>query len=246
MKAVILAAGQGTRLRPLTNRLPKCLVQVNGKPILQYQLESLDRVGVQDCVIVVGFMEQQVRSRFGPRFGNVALTYISNKDFKETNNLYSLWLAKKHLLDDIILIEGDILYDRQLMEDIWRSPHPNIAVVDEFQSHMNGTVVLSEEGFVSSMVLKSQQATNFNYKNALKTVNIYVLSQVTMDRYLIPTLDTWVAQGQTDQFYEATIAQVVSQGDLQMAVHRTGVRTWVEIDTIEDLNDAEVAVGSMV
>ena len=245
MKAVILVAGQGTRLRPLTNHLPKCLVQINGKPILQYQLESLDQVGIRDCVIVTGFLEQLVQRRFGPRFGNVDLRYISNKRFEDTNNIYSLWVAREHLLDDIMLIEGDILFDHHLLEDIGQSPHPDIAVVDRFQSHMDGTVVLAEDGFADSMVLKSQQSTDFDYSSALKTVNIYTLSRETMQRFLIPTLDTWVARGLTDQFYEAAIAQLVGQGDLQLAVHLTGARRWVEIDTIEDVNSAELAVSYM-
>jgi choline kinase len=240
MKGVILVAGQGTRLSPLTDHLPKCLVLINGKPILQYQLESLDRVGVQDCVIVVGYREQQVKHQFGPRFGNVDLTYVSNKHFRDTNNLYSLWVAKKHLVDDIVLLDGDVLLEHHLLEDIVHSPHPNIAVVDTFRSHMDGTVVLSEKGFVTSMILKSRQSTDFDYEPVLKTVNIYALSRATMREYLIPMLDTWVARGLTDQFYEAAIAQLVIQGDLQLAIHVTGLRRWVEIDTIADVRHAEI------
>ena len=240
MKGVILVAGQGTRLSPLTGSLPKCLVLINGKPILQYQLESLDKVGVQNCVIVVGFLEQQVKDRFGRRFGNVDLTYVSNTHFRDTNNIYSLWVAREHLVDDIVLLEGDILFEHHLLEDIVHSSYSNIAVVDRFQSHMDGTVVLSEKGFVTSMILKSQQSTDFDYESALKTVNIYALSQATMRDCLIPELDTWVARGLTDQFYEAAIAQLVSQGELQLAIHVTGLSKWTEIDTVADVHCAEI------
>ena len=238
VKAIILAAGQGIRLRPLTSQLPKCLVQIDEKPILQYQLEALSSIGIHDCAIVVGFMAQQVQSYFGSKFFNVNLSYILNKSFKDTNNLYSLWLAKRYLRDDIILIEGDILFDPLLLEDIKRNPHPNVAVVDRFQPYMDGTVVLPKGGFVDSMILKSQQSTDFNYQTILKTVNIYILSGVAMRDFLIPTLDTWVAQGFTDQFYEAIIAKTIEERNLQLAIHHTGIREWVEIDTIEDVHRA--------
>jgi choline kinase len=239
VKAVILAAGQGIRLRPLTSHLPKCLVQINGKSILQYQLEALDSVGIRNCVVVVGFMAQQVQEYFGSKFANIDLTYVLNECFKETNNLYSLWLAKQHLRNNTILIEGDILFDRLLLEDIGRSQHPNVAVVDKFRSHMDGTVVLPKEGFVDSMILKSQQSMDFNYQTALKTVNIYVLNRVPLRDFLIPALDSWVALGFRDQFYESTIAQIISQGNLRLAIHCTGIRRWMEIDTVEDVQRAE-------
>lgn len=245
MKAIILAAGQGIRLRPLTNQLPKCLVQIDEKPILQYQLEALSDAGIHDCSIVVGFRAQQVQSYFGPKFADVDLSYTLNKSFKDTNNLYSLWLAKRYLRDDIILLEGDVLFDRLLLEDITRSPHPNVAVVDKFQSHMDGTVVFPKEDFVDSMILKSQQPTDFNYQTALKTVNIYILSRVAMRDFLIPTLDAYVAQGFTNQFYEAAIAKIIDEGNLQLAIHHTGIRKWVEIDTSEDVHHAEVLFGHM-
>jgi choline kinase len=239
MKAIILAAGQGIRLRPLTDRLPKCLVQINRKPIMQHQLESLDRVGIHSCVIVTGFREEQIRDYFGSKFANVDITYVLNNSFQSTNNIYSLWVAKKYLLDDIILIEGDILFDYLLLKDIVDNPYPNVALVDKFQSDMDGTVVLSKDGFVSSMILKSQQSTDFDYEPALKTVNIYALSHATMHKYLVPTLNKWVACELTDQFYEAVIAQIINQGNLQLAIQHTGLRRWIEIDTIEDACRAE-------
>ena len=243
MRGLILAAGQGTRLQPLTNNLPKCLVEIAGKPILEYQLESLDKVGIHECAVVIGFLGDKVKHLFGPRFGNLSLSYISNIHFKETNNIYSLWLASQYMVDDIILLEGDILFESPILEDLISNHSSNAAVVDIFQSHMDGTAVLSENGFVSSMVLKSNQPTNFDYQNALKTVNIYKFSKETMRTQLIPTLDEWIVQGFTDQFYEATIAQLIEEGSIQLAIQSSGNRIWVEIDTVADIDRAHTAIG---
>ena len=242
MKAIILAAGRGTRLRPLTDHVPKCLVQVQGKPLLQYALESLDRAGIQHCVIVVGYLWEQVQRQFGSRFRNMHLTYIMNKRFLETNNLYSLWLARQEMDDDIFLLEGDLLFEEDLLLDLSQSPHSDVAVVDRFQPSMDGTLIMAEGGMTTSMVLKSEQPPGFDYHDAFKTVNIYKLSRATMTHQFLPTLDRYVAQSLTDQFYEVALAHLVAQGDLQLAVHLTGARQWMEIDTEEDLRHAEAAV----
>ena len=148
MQGLILAAGQGTRLQPLTNNLPKCLVEIAGKSILEYQLASLDKVGIRECVVVIGFLGSKVKDRFGPRFGNISLSYVPNLHFQKTNNLYSLWLGSQHIVRDMLLLEGDILFEPSLLEDLVGNSSPNAAVVDTFQSHMDGTVVLSQNGFV--------------------------------------------------------------------------------------------------
>jgi len=239
MKAVILAAGQGTRLRPLTNHLPKCLVQVHRKPLLQYQLESLQQAGIQHCVIVVGYLGDMVQRHFGPKFGNVRITYVTNEIFNHTNNIYSLWVARQELNDDILLLEGDLLFEEGLLGDIIRSPYTDVAVVDRFNPSMNGTVILAQDGLSTSMILKTQQSADFDYRNALKTVNIYAFSRETLAQQFLPILDQYIDHGLTSEFYEAVISHLIARGDLQMAVHLTGNRMWTEIDTEDDLRQAE-------
>ena len=239
MQAIILAAGQGTRLQPLTNHQPKCLVQVLGKSILQYELESIERAGIRNCTIVVGYRGDQIQSKFGSLFGTVDISYVYNHRFHETNNLYSLWLARQTLDTDTILVEGDLIFEDGLLGDLLENPLPDLAVVDRFQPSMDGTVILADGGFATSMVLKSEQSASFDYRAALKTVNVYRLSQTILQHRFVPILDRYVAEGHTNQFYEAIMAHLIAQGDLRLGVHRTGSRWWAEIDTQEDLHQAE-------
>ena len=242
MKVIILAAGRGTRLQPFTDHQPKCLVQIHGKSILQYELESLDRAGVRQCVIVVGYRGNQVQSQFGSRFRNVNISYVWNERFDDTNNLYSLWLARQELDANVLLLDGDLLFDDGLLEDLQRCPHPDVAVVDRFQPPMDGTVILAEGEMASAMVLKSEQLAGFDYHGTLKTVNLYRLSQPTMKHRFLPALNRYVAEGHSGQFYEAIMARLIADGDLRLGVHLTGARFWVEIDTEEDLRHAESLV----
>jgi choline kinase len=161
----------------------------------------------------------------------------------ETNNIYSLWCAKEYLADEIILIEGDVLFDKHILEDLVNKTIINSAVVDDFRSDMDGTVVLEKDGLVSSMVLKSRQSPNFDYSKAFKTVNIYSFDKVTMQDYLIPALTSWVNEGFINEFYEAVIADLVEKGAMQLVTQHVGTRRWIEIDTTNDLLKAESEIG---
>ena len=239
MKAVILAAGQGSRLRPLTNGMPKCLIPVHRKPMLEYQMEYLDRAGLSECVIVVGYLGDMVRRRLGSRFGRMNITYVTNEVYDRTNNIYSLWLARRELDDDVLLLEGDLLYEYGLLQDLLSKQRGNVAVVDRFRPPMNGTVILAKDGVSTAMVLKSQQSPDFDYRRALKTVNIYTLTRERLSAAVVPELDAYVSRGLTGEYYEAVMAELIARGELQMAVHLTGRRMWTEIDTEEELREAE-------
>jgi choline kinase len=237
MKAVILAAGSGVRLRPLTNNLPKCLVEVHGKSMLAHQLEALARAGIDSCVLVIGYLATQIRERFGNRYVGVDLSYVENERYAVTNNIYSLWLAREALNDDIILIEGDLVFEPELLDDLVRRHDPDIAVVDRFDPSMDGTVILANGDVAEAMVLKVQQGTDFNYGPALKTVNIYKLSRNTMRNLVIPELSRYLIAGRIDQYYEAVFSDLIKRGSLKLSVLKTK-RRWAEVDTPEDLDAA--------
>ena len=245
MKAVILAAGQGSRLRPLTDHLPKCLVPMYRRPMLEYQMEYLDRAGFRECVIVVGYLGDMIRRRIGSRFGRIDVKYVANEVYDRTNNIYSLWLARNELDDDVLLLEGDLVYEYGLLQDVLRSRSLNVAVVDRFRPPMNGTVILEQGGVSTAMVLKSQQPPDFDFTRALKTVNIYALSRDSLSTAIVPELDSYVSRGLTGEYYEAVMSDLIGRGELQMAVHLTGSRMWTEIDTEDELREAEQQFASL-
>jgi len=239
MKGIILSAGMGTRLQPLTLNQPKCLVNVAGKPMMEYQLDAIGKAGIRECTIVVGFMADAVRHHFGSRYRGIAISYVENTDYASTNNLCSLWLAKDQFDDDILLLESDLVFDDQLISRLVSLIEPNIAVVDRFQSHMDGTVILAERNTAKSMVLKSDQSKWFNYSTALKTVNIYRLSKQSLSDLIVPEMESFLDDGRSDQYYEAVFASLIGSGRMEMCVMTTGNNKWAEIDDIGDLRSAE-------
>lgn len=239
MKGLILSAGMGTRLHPLTHSRPKCLIHVAGRPMMAYQLDSLRMAGVESCTIVVGYMAEAVRGYFGTDYRGLSLSYVENTTYATTNNLFSLWLARGEFDDDILLLESDLVFDDSLVGELVQMDEGNVAVVDRYQSHMDGTVILAHEGAARSMVLKADQGPGFDYDFALKTVNIYRLTKESLEEAIVPKMKEFLAEGRDDQYYEAVFANLIDAGRMNMAIMNTGSKKWAEIDTLGDLNDAE-------
>ena len=239
MHAVILAAGRGDRLRPLTDTTPKCLTLVGGKTILEHELDALDAAGIQECTIVVGYRANQIIEHYGSSFKHLTLNYVRNPHYATTNNLYSLWLARDHLQSQTILIEGDLLFYSELISRLVSLPGTDIAVVDKFRENMNGTIVRGHGSMISEFILKSAQSENFDFSGVAKTVNLYKFSKLTMVEHFLPALSRYVGEQNTNIFYEAVLAELVSKRSLQMEMMFPGDCPWCEIDTPEDLRAAE-------
>jgi choline kinase len=124
MRGVILAAGKGSRLNGTIGDKPKCLLRVGDKTLVERQIESLQWVGIDDIVVVVGCQAERVRRTCGYR-----LTYIENTRFAQTNSLYSLWLARPLLLDGFVVLNCDVLFHPQLLEDLVTSRHEDALLI---------------------------------------------------------------------------------------------------------------------
>ena len=119
MKAVILAAGCATRLRPYSDDTPKTLLPVGGVPILRRTITSLLRVGFDQFVIGTGYLEHMVRDAVGSWFPGLDVTYVINPDYRTTNNGYSLLLTREHVEHDgFILLDGDVVFDLGVVEEL--------------------------------------------------------------------------------------------------------------------------------
>jgi len=115
--AVILAAGAGTRLRPRTEKIPKCLLAVGGHALLDYQLGALAASGLRDILVVTGFGAEQILARFGSR-----IRTVHNPDFTSTNNLHSLWTARAQFAGrDFLCLHADVLFHPSMLPPLLAS-----------------------------------------------------------------------------------------------------------------------------
>ena len=160
-KAVILAAGFGTRLRPLTDLRPKPLVEVNGVSILHNALRNLEAVGVKDVTIVVGYRKDAIQYACGRQFGGLEISYVESTLFDKTGSAYSLWLAREALLrGDAYLLEGDVFFEDDALRRL-RDDATDNAADARLTSEWKAPPSSSADGIISEVRMK-QTAANLN------------------------------------------------------------------------------------
>ena len=235
-RAVILAAGMGDRLSPLTLETPKCLTEINGQPILLRALRALANQGFSEAVIVVGHLADKVRERVGSSHFGLDISYVDAPRYMTTNNICSMWDARDFCDEDILLIEGDVVFDEIILAEILRQPG-SVAAVVPFQRELSGTVVRRDQGgLVTEFVLAADQDQDFRFEGAFKTANIYLLRAEMMRLHFLPRLGQNVERGDVDDYYESVLGHMVADESLAdlMAVDISAHR-WAEVDDHDDL-----------
>jgi choline kinase len=143
-KAIVLSAGKGSRLLPLTAQRPKCLIELSGRSLLEWQLDSLQGAGIADIVVVTGFAEESVAEVAARRSG---VRTLFNPFYHVADNLGSVWMARSELDRDTLLLNGDTLISPRLLERVLEARTGPIAVtVDEKESYDSDDMKVLREG----------------------------------------------------------------------------------------------------
>src|SRR5262245_40245287 len=111
MQAIILAAGLAKRLRPLTDTTPKCLLKAGGKTILEMTINNVLKNGINEFIMVTGYREKMIKDFISQNFPGLNITYLTNHDYENNNNSYSLWMTRNYVTKSSILLDSDILFD---------------------------------------------------------------------------------------------------------------------------------------
>lgn len=239
MKAIILAAGMGSRLKELTSNIPKCMIEVNGESLIKRLLKILIKYKVNDVVLVVGYKSEVLIDYISKLELDVKVTYIYNKEYNTTNNIYSLFLAKPEILkEDILLLESDLIFDEQVIEKLVSSPEKNLAVVSSYEHWMDGTCVeIDEKKNITNFIFSND--FNFNFTDKLyKTVNIYKFSLDFMKSYII-LLETYLKIKDKKDYYETIFRYLIQIRPKELKALVLENEKWYEIDNKEDLEIAE-------
>lgn len=147
-KAVILSAGQGRRLLPVTERLPKCLVRLSGRSLLEWQLRRLDDIGVAEAVIVIGYAPEAVETELARlSFRGLRARTLFNPFYAVADNLASCWIARQEFDRDMLLLNGDTLFERAIAERLAAAPPAPITVaVDRKPAYDDDDMKVATEG----------------------------------------------------------------------------------------------------
>ena len=241
MQAIILAAGMGRRLGEYTKNNTKCMVPVNGTPLIDRLLGQLSRLQLSRVVIVVGYEGRKLIDHIEAiKPAGVNIEYVDNPIYDRTNNIYSLALAKDKMMeDDTLLLESDLIFDDRMFDLLLDNPFPNLALVAKYQSWMDGTMVrIDEDCNIVNFVPKAA----FDYADRdhyYKTVNIYKFSREFSTNKYVPFLEAYTKSVGNNEYYENVlrIISFLNSHDLK-ALPITNEK-WYEIDDKQDLDIAE-------
>lgn len=240
MKAIILAAGMGSRLKRITKDKTKCMVEVNGESLIKRLLKQLEKYILEEIVIVTGYKEEILKNYINNLDIRTKIKFYNNDIYDKTNNIYSLGLVEEELVNnDILLIESDLIFEDKLIENVIKSSYKNLAVVSEYEPWMDGTCVkLDCENNVIDFI--SSQRFSFNeVENLYKTVNIYKLSKEFNQKYYIPFLKAYISSKGTNQYYESVFETLIKIIPNELKGLKTEGLKWYEIDDKQDLDIAE-------
>lgn len=228
MKALILAAGRGTRLRPLTNDIPKCLLKINDETILEYQLAQLEDLGIanKDIIIVTGYKAEYIKNIVDDK-----IQCIYNPDFKSTNSLYSMWLARKENFENgFILLNSDVMFHRNILNRVLNKVGNAIAV-DFNKEFRDGEMnVIVETGKVTE-ISKKIKAKDANGESCQITKFDNAGSKIIFRK-----ADELIKKGHKNEFPAYVFKYVIKNLGL-FAVDIDNL-PWIEIDNFEDLEKA--------
>lgn len=244
MQAIILAAGMGKRLKEHTKDVPKCMVEVNGVSLIERILHQLEILHLSKIVLVVGYKAEVLKDFIGTLNLHTPIIYVDNEVYDSTNNIYSLYLAKEHLLDECtLLLESDIIISDGVLEDVVAHPAHTVALVAKYESWMDGTVVtLDSLNNISKFIDKS----HFNPSQTseyYKTVNIYKLDRDFSKKYYVPLLTLYTQMLGVNDYYEQVfrIITLLTQDEIfvDSAMGAEIINDiWYEIDNENDLMTA--------
>ncbi len=240
MQAIILAAGMGKRLKDLTKDNTKCMVKVNGVSLIDRMLHQIEELSLSRIVIVTGYKGSELTDYIKTLGIKTPIVYIDNPIYDKTNNIYSLSLAECELTeDDTLLFESDLIFDSSIINELVNDPRDTLALVDKYESWMDGTcVTLDEDDSIMSFVPGSK----LNHDNDdiyYKTVNIYKFSKEFSSKYYVPFLKAYRSALGENEYYEQVLRVITDLGREFIKAKRLNGQKWYEIDDVQDLDIAE-------
>lgn len=234
MQAVILAAGTASRLRPLTEHCPKCLLQIGGKTLLERTIEAITGSGINEITVVTGYLKDMIVTFLNEHYPNLTFHFIHNEDYASTNNIFSLWLARTQVEGkDFLLMDSDIYCDPLLVRTIAQQQETALAlnrhelgeeeikVIPDADMHV---VEISKTCSISDAIGESVgvERMTADYSAAL-----YKELRLMCDE-----------EGLVNVFYERAFERLIPQGHTFKIIDTTDFFS-MELDTVDDFNLAQ-------
>ena len=235
MKAVILAAGIASRLRPLTDTTPKCLLKVGERCLLQRAFDALLQNGFQEFVIVTGYRQQQSVDFLRTHYPAQKITFIYNDKYESTNNIYSLWLTRPYVdKDDALLLDSDIIFDPRIVAGLLEYEKADALALNRHELGDEEIKVIAD---AENKVLEISKTCSVSQAIG-ESIGIEKMSAAYTEA-LFRELDVMITkEGLDNIFYERAFERLIPQGHYFYALDTTEYFS-AELDTVNDFEQAQ-------
>ncbi len=230
MKAVILAAGMASRLRPLTNDCPKCLLSIGERSLLQRSMDALIDAGIHEFVIVTGYLHEQIENFVNKKYTSEKITFIYNDVYESTNNIYSLWLARPETEgQDILLLDSDLLYDPQIVKLVLSSEEDNVLTLIRHELGEEEMKVVTDENGAIKEISKTCDPS----VSAGESLGIEKMGKSYTKVLYAELRHMMEDEGLENVFYERAFERLLAKGHTYKVLDVTKYFS-CELDTVED------------
>lgn len=222
MRAIILAAGLGTRLRPMTDNTPKALIKVKDKPLVEYQIEYLKEKGIDEIIVVVGYLHEQfdyLKEKHGVKL-------VFNEKYAEYNNFYSLYLVKDYLADSYVIDADNYLFKNMFRSDINRSTYFSVYRED---CENEWFLIYGDDYKVKDIIVDSKagrilSGVSFWDKETAEKINKFIDFAYDSNEFM-------------DLYWDNMVKDNISE--LDVYVEELEANSIYEIDSVKDYNKLE-------
>ncbi|MBQ3754366.1 MAG: phosphocholine cytidylyltransferase family protein [Prevotella sp.] len=234
MTGVILAAGMAKRLRPLTDHKPKCLLKVGERTLLERTVDAMHQTGITEFVVVTGYCADQIRDFLTSHFSHFTFHFLHNADYEHNNNIYSLWLAMRHVRgQEVLLMDSDILCDPAAVSAIASQPEAALAVNRHELGEEEMKVVVDAECRITEISKTCNPADAMGESVGIEHIT------PAYGEALAAELDLMIErEGLIDIFYERAFERLIPQGHTFRVVDTTDFFSY-ELDTPDDFRRAQ-------
>lgn len=228
-KAIILAAGKGRRLQQITKDIPKCLIPIAGKAIIDYQIEYFNAIGVEEIVIVLGYRAEQVKQHLSSKKG---LKFYYNQDYASTNVLYSLWVARQEMESAFYFLHGDTIFESEIARRLARAEGEIVLCVEKKRCHEEEMKVRLAKNKIVEINKSMTPSTAYGEFIGLAKLSTEVVEKV---RFAVENL---INNNQKGLFFESALQLLIDE-KIKISICGVDNLYWEEIDFFEDLTKAQ-------
>ncbi len=233
MKAIILCAGQGRRLLPHTESTPKCLLSLNNKTIIEWQIDALFEVGISHVVAVIGYAAQNIETLIRDRYGD-RVECVFNPFYELADNLASCWMARHHFNNEFILLNGDTLFEPAVIAKLLSTnQHPITLATDNKQLYDDDDMKVITNG---SKLISVGKKLSLNSVNG-ESIGVMKFSPEGAALFKNTIEELMFQPDSLQKWYLSIIDHLAQQNKVGIcSIHGLD---WTEVDFIQDLENAQ-------